>query len=68
MSYEGERFQTRHIGPSINDESEMLHLLGYKDLHSFISDVVPSNIAIANKLSETLDSAKSEVAVIAELR
>jgi glycine dehydrogenase len=46
----------------------MLHLLGYKDMHSFISDVVPSNIAIAKKLSETLDSAKSEVAVIAELR
>ena len=68
MSYEGERFQTRHIGPSITDESEMLHLLGYKDLQSFISDVVPSNIAIAKKLSETLDSAKSEVAVIAELR
>jgi glycine dehydrogenase len=68
MNYEGERFQTRHIGPSITDESEMLHLLGYKDLGSFISDVVPSNLAIANKLSETLDSAKSEVAVIAELR
>ena len=68
MSYEGERFQTRHIGPSITDESEMLHLLGYKDLQSFISDVVPANIAIAKKLSETLDSAKSEVAVIAELR
>ena len=68
MNYEGERFQTRHIGPSITDESEMLRLLGYKDLESFISDVVPSNIAIAKKLSETLDSAKSEVAVIAELR
>jgi len=68
MNYEGERFQSRHIGPSITDESEMLRLLGYKDLHSFISDVVPSNIAIAKKLSETLDSAKSEVAVIAELR
>jgi len=68
MNYEGERFQTRHIGTSITDESEMLHLLGYKDMHSFISDVVPANIAIAKKLSETLDSAKSEVAVIAELR
>ena len=68
MSYEGERFQTRHIGPSITDASEMLRLLGYKDLQSFISDVVPTNIAIAKKLSETLDSAKSEIAVIAELR
>jgi glycine dehydrogenase len=68
MNYEGERFQTRHIGPSITDESEMLHLLGYKDMQTFIGDVVPSNIASAKKLSETLDSAKSEVAVIAELR
>ena len=68
MNYDGERFQTRHIGPSISDESEMLHLLGYKDLQSFISDVVPSNIAIGKKLSQTLDSSKSEVAVIAELR
>ena len=68
MVYEGEHFQTRHIGPSISDESEMLHLLGYKDLDSFIADVVPSNIAISKKLSDTLDSAKSEVAVIAELR
>ena len=55
MNYEGERFQTRHIGPSVSDESEMLNLLGYNDLQSFISDVVPSNIAIAKKLAETLD-------------
>ena len=51
MSYEGERCQMRHIGPSITDESEMLGLLGYKDLQSFIIDVVPANIAIAKKLS-----------------
>ena len=68
MNYEGERFSQRHIGPSSSDEQEMLHLLGYDDIQSFISDVVPSNIQIAKKLSQILDSPKSEVAVIAELR
>jgi len=68
MTYSGERFETRHIGPSHSDESEMLQLLGYKDIKTFISDVVPANIQITKKLSEVLDSAKSEVAVIAELR
>jgi len=68
MSYSGERFESRHIGPSHSDESEMLQLLGYSDIKTFISDVVPSNIQITKNLSEVLDSAKSEVAVIAELR
>lgn len=68
MTYSGERFAGRHIGPSGSDEQEMLHLLGYRDIESFISDVVPENIQIAKKLSQTLDTAKSEVDVIAELR
>ena len=68
MTHNGERFEKRHIGPSSSDEQEMLRLLGYSDIETFIADVVPANIAIAKKLSETLDSAKSEVAVIAELR
>jgi glycine dehydrogenase len=68
MIYSGERFEKRHIGPSSSDEQEMLGLLGYSDIQSFISDVVPANIAIAKKLSQTLDSPKSEVEVIAELR
>jgi glycine dehydrogenase len=37
-------------------------------MESFISDVVPSNIAIAQKLDQVLDAAKSETEVIAELR
>ena len=61
-------FEDRHIGPSANDESEMLQLLGYSDIKKFISDVVPSNIQIEKTLGETLDAAKSEVEVIAELR
>jgi glycine dehydrogenase len=61
-------FEDRHIGPSASQESEMLSVLGYSDLKKFIADVVPENIVIEKKLSEVLDSAKSEVEVIAELR
>ena len=68
MTYNGERFAKRHIGPSSSDASEMLHLLGYQDIETFIGDVIPANIHIAKKLSQVLDSAKSEVALIAELR
>ena len=68
MSYEGEAFSTRHIGPSSADELQMLQVLGYDNIKTFIKAVVPENIQIAKALSQVLDSAKSEVAVIAELR
>ena len=61
-------FEDRHIGPSADQESEMLSVLGYSSIESFIADVVPSNIAISKKLNEILDDAKSETEVIAELR
>jgi glycine dehydrogenase len=61
-------FQDRHIGPSGPQEEEMLSVLGYSNLKDFIADVVPENIVIEKKLSEVLDSAKSEVEVIDELR
>jgi glycine dehydrogenase len=50
------------------DEAAMLKHLGYSDLTSFIADVVPSNIAINGVIEKALDSGKSEVEVIAELR
>ena len=46
----------------------MLSVLGYSSLKDFIADVVPENIVIEKKLSEVLDTAKSEVEVIDELR
>ena len=64
--YQG--FEDRHIGPSASQEEEMLRVLGYDNLKTFISDVVPSNIAIEKSLAKTLEAAKSEVEVIAELR
>ena len=46
----------------------MLGVLGYSDIKKFIADVVPENIHIEKQLKDVLDSAKSEVEVIAELR
>ena len=54
-------FERRHIGPTSSQEDEMLKALGYKDMHSFISDVVPSNIAMSKKLSESLPPSLTEV-------
>ena len=61
-------FEDRHIGPTHSDEKAMLTALGYKDLPSFIADVVPSNIAINGVIESALGEGKSEVDVIAELR
>ena len=61
-------FEDRHIGPTSRDEATMLAELGYADLNSFMSDVVPSNIAIKGVIESALDTGKSEVEVIAELK
>jgi glycine dehydrogenase len=61
-------FQDRHIGPTHRDEKAMLTALGYKDLESFISAVVPSNIAIKGVIEGSIAAGVSEVEVIAELK
>ena len=61
-------FEDRHIGPTHTDEATMLKALGYKDLTTFIADVVPANIAINGVIESALGEGKSEVEVIAELR
>lgn len=63
-----ESFERRHIGPTSSQENELLKALGYKDMDSFISDVVPSNIAMANKLKDVLPEALTEVQAIQALR
>ncbi len=63
-----ENFESRHIGPTHSDEVAMLNSLGYKDLETFIADVVPQNIAIKGVIEAALDAERSEVEVIAELR
>jgi len=61
-------FEDRHIGPTHKDEAAMLKELGYQSLSSFISDVVPANIAMKDALENQLDAGKSEVEAIQELR
>ena len=62
------KFSDRHIGPTHRDEEAMLKALGYSDLESFISAVVPSNIAIKGVIEAALDDGVSEVQAIAELK
>jgi len=61
-------FEDRHIGPTSVDETTMLQALGYETLENFISDVVPGNIAIKGVIEAALETGRSEVEVIAELR
>jgi len=61
-------FERRHIGPTTLQELDLLKALGYKDMQTFISDVVPSNIAISQKLSQVLPTALTEVEAIQTLR
>jgi glycine dehydrogenase len=61
-------FSRRHIGPSEDQAQTMLMELGYSSMADFIADVVPENIAITQRLSQTLPTALNEVDAIAELR
>jgi glycine dehydrogenase len=63
-----ENFESRHIGPSLDQEATMLHELGFADLDSFIKSVVPENIAMGQRLADVLPNALSEVETVAELR
>lgn len=68
MDFEAERFIGRHIGPNDSNVQTMLSTLGYKDLESFIKDVVPESIAISHSLKDLIPNSASEVQVISELR
>ena len=68
MTFNHEAFLGRHIGPSDENVTSMLTLLGYKDLDSFTKAVVPASIAIAEHIEQVLPEAATEVETIAELR
>ena len=61
-------FEKRHIGPSSDQEKFMLTELGFASMHDFISKVVPSSIAMAQRLEDLLPGAATEIEVIDELR
>jgi glycine dehydrogenase len=68
MSSVRSNFADRHIGPNEDQVNFMLAELGEKKLEDFISKVVPSNIALTEKLWSSLPKAISEVEAIAELK
>lgn len=69
LSYDAnEAFERRHIGPSSDQEKYMLGELGFDTLEKFIAKVVPSSIAMAQRLGEILPSPATESEVIEELR
>ncbi len=67
MSYRSD-FVDRHIGPNQYQIQTMLLELGYKDLDSFISSVVPQNIHNKGEIEKALPTAISEVAALAEIK
>lgn len=67
MSYRSD-FVDRHIGPNQYQVQTMLLELGFKDLDSFISSVVPQNIHIKGEIEKSIPAGISEVSALAEIR
>ena len=63
-----ENFVDRHIGPDHTEIAQMLAELGEESLDSLIKKVVPSNIAMREKLVDLLPSGISEVSAIERLK
>jgi glycine dehydrogenase len=61
-------FVDRHIGPNQYQIQTMLLELGFEDLNSFISSVVPSNIHIKGEIENSLPKALSEADALAEIK
>ena len=59
-------FIARHIGPSAEDQQQMLSTLGCNSLEQLTSEVVPEAIAMAEEL-DVVDSC-TEAQALAELR
>ncbi|NJQ04370.1 aminomethyl-transferring glycine dehydrogenase [Streptomyces lonarensis] len=62
----GVPFEDRHIGPDAGDRAKMLAQVGYAGLDELTEAAVPTAIASAESLR--LPDARSEAAVLAELR
>ncbi len=60
------RFADRHIGPSAEEQGEMLTRLGFDSLDAFIDDVVPEQIRLRRPLA--LPEGLTEHEVLARLR
>ena len=61
-------FLSRHLGPSVEDQSSMLSTLGYDSFHQFMNSVVPDNIRIKTEIDlQGFDKPMSEPEAIAHL-
>ena len=58
-------FVDRHIGIGADDQKDMLNFLGYKDMYTFIKDVVPESILEDDYLD--LGEGLSEMAALKKL-
>ncbi len=61
-------FVERHIGPTPKDEKLMLAALGFDDLNSFLSAVIPSDILESSFPRDSLPQGCSEQEALQELR
>ena len=61
-----DRFPRRHIGPSAEETSEMLQLLGYTSLEALAEQAVPKQIQLGRPLN--LPHARTEAETLADLR
>ena len=66
LSSHPDQFVRRHIGPNTAEKSEMLALLGHKNLDELIDAAVPKKIRLEKNLN--LPDAKSEFGALAELK
>ena len=63
---DGGSFAARHIGPSDDEQREMLRALGYDSLDALIGDTVPASIRLQRPLA--IHSGLSEYEALANLR
>src|SRR5262245_39879446 len=61
-----DRFLHRHIGPGLEDISQMLKVLGYASIDALIDAAVPANIRLKRPLN--LPHGRSEFGILNELR
>ena len=64
-----DEFHRRHIGPSVDEEAEMLAAIGYTSRRALIEDTIPAAILLDNATSETLQIGEpvTEAGALAEL-
>ena len=61
-------FLSRHLGPSVEDQSAMLNTLGYDSFTQFMGEVIPENIRIHSEINlQGFDNPLSEAEAIAYL-